>query len=51
MRPWQQTLVALAAFALGTAIAEVAGADSLGIAMTVGQIALALAVVGLMLWA
>jgi hypothetical protein len=46
---WKQLVVAAGAFALGAAVAEAAGADSLGIALGVGQIAFALAVVGLLL--
>jgi hypothetical protein len=48
---WKQLLVAAGAFAAAVALAEVAGADSLGIALGVGQIVFAVAVVGLMLWA
>ena len=41
--------LALAAFALGTLVAQVAGAANLGTAMAFGQIAFAVAVVGLLL--
>jgi hypothetical protein len=41
--------IAFGAFAAGTLIAELAGAANLGTAMTFGQIAFAIAVVGLLL--
>jgi hypothetical protein len=47
----KQLAIAGGAFALATAIAEVAGAANLGTAMTFGQIAFMIAVVGLLLWA
>lgn len=47
---WKQSLVAAAAFALGVGIAEAAGATNLGTAFGFGQIAFALAVVGLIAW-
>lgn len=40
-----QALTVLAAFALGTGVAELAGAESLGTALAFGQIAFALALV------
>jgi uncharacterized membrane protein (DUF485 family) len=40
-----QALTVLAAFALGTLVAELAGAENLGTAMAFGQIAFALALV------
>jgi hypothetical protein len=40
-----QALAVLAAFALGTVLAELAGAENLGTAMAFGQIAFALALV------
>ena len=49
MAVWKQALVAGGAFALGTAVAELAGADSLGIAVGIGQVVFALAVVALLL--
>jgi hypothetical protein len=42
-------LIALAVFAIVTLIAELAGAENLGTAMTFGQIAFMATVVGLML--
>jgi hypothetical protein len=47
---WKQTAVAGAAFGLGVGVAEAFGASSLGVAFGFGQIAFALAVVGLLLW-
>jgi hypothetical protein len=44
-----QVLVAVAAFAAGAILAEVAGAANLGTALGVGQITFAAAVVGLLL--
>ena len=41
--------IPLAAFALGTVVAELAGAANLGTAMTVGQVAFAIAVVAVLL--
>lgn len=41
--------IALGAFLLGTVVAELAGAADLGTAMAFGQIAFAIAVVGLLL--
>ena len=46
----KQALIALGAFAAGAGIAEAAGAANLGTALGIGQIAFALAVVGLLLW-
>lgn len=43
--------IALTAFALGTGLAELAGAVNLGTALAFGQIAFAIAVVAVMLWA
>jgi hypothetical protein len=40
-----QALAVLAAFALGTGVAELAGAENLGTAMAFGQIAFAMALV------
>lgn len=42
-------LIVAAAFALGTAVAELAGAEGLGTALAFGQIAFAVAVVAVML--
>ncbi|MEA2449476.1 MAG: hypothetical protein QOG63_1408 [Thermoleophilaceae bacterium] len=47
---WKQLLVAAGAFAVAVAVAEAAGATNLGVALGVGQIVFALAVVGLLLW-
>ncbi|MEA2185254.1 MAG: hypothetical protein QOK16_265 [Solirubrobacteraceae bacterium] len=44
-----QALVAAAAFAFGTLVAEAAGATNLGTAMAFGQMAFAAACVGLLL--
>ena len=43
-------LVPLAAFAVGAGVAEAAGAANLGTALGIGQIAFALALVGVLLW-
>ena len=48
---WKQAVVGAAAFGVGVGIAEAAGAANLGVAFGIGQIAFALAVVGLLLWA
>jgi Na+/H+-dicarboxylate symporter len=45
----RQFLVPVAAFGLGAGIAELAGAANLGTAFGVGQIAFALAVLGVLL--
>jgi Na+/H+-dicarboxylate symporter len=45
----RQFLVPVAAFGLGVGIAELAGAANLGTAFGVGQIAFALAVLGVLL--
>jgi hypothetical protein len=47
----KQALVAVGAFALVAALAEAAGAANLGTALGFGQIAFALTLVGLILWA
>jgi hypothetical protein len=47
---WKQLLVAGGAFGIGVGVAEAAGAASLGVAFGIGQIAFALAVVGLLVW-
>lgn len=49
MRLGLQTAVLAAAFAVGTGVAELAGATNLGTAMAFGQIAFVLALVLLML--
>ena len=46
---WRQVAIAGVAFGAGVGVAEVAGADNLGVAFGVGQIAFAVAVVGLLL--
>jgi hypothetical protein len=46
---WKQLVAVALAFAVGAAVAEAAGAASLGVAFGIGQIAFALAVVGLLL--
>jgi len=48
---WKQALIAAGAFALVAALAEALGAANLGTALGFGQIAFALTVVGLLLWA
>jgi hypothetical protein len=48
---WKQALVAVGAFAAVSALAEALGAANLGTALGIGQIAFAIAVVGLLLWA
>lgn len=51
MKPILVKLVVLVAvFAVVTAIASVAGAKNLGTAMTFGQVAFGITLVGLMLW-
>jgi hypothetical protein len=45
-----QIAVALGAFAVGVGIAELAGADSLGIAFGFGQLAFVIATAWLLLW-
>jgi hypothetical protein len=50
VRLWLQALIALGAFGVGVAVAEIAGAHNLGTAFGVGQIVFAVAVVGLLLW-
>jgi hypothetical protein len=45
----KQLAIAGGAFGVVTAIASAAGADNLGVALGIGQIAFALAVVGLLL--
>jgi hypothetical protein len=47
----KQLAIATGAFAVTAAVAEAAGAANLGTALGFGQIAFALAVVGLLLWA
>jgi hypothetical protein len=47
---WKQLFVAAAAFGVGVGASEALGASSLGVAFGIGQIAFALAVVGLLLW-
>ena len=49
MALWKQLAIAGGTFAAVTAVAEAAGADSLGIALGIAQIAFAVAVVGLLL--
>jgi hypothetical protein len=49
VRPALQVLVAVGAFVLGSAVAGAAGAANLGTALAFGQIAFALACVGLLL--
>jgi hypothetical protein len=49
MALWKQLAIAGGAFAVTTAVAEAAGADSLGIALGIGQVFFAIAVVGLLL--
>ena len=49
MRLRDQLLVLLGAFALGTGIAELAGAENLGTAMAFGQIAFAIALVAVLM--
>jgi hypothetical protein len=49
VRPAVQALVAVGAFALGSAVAGLAGAANLGTALAFGQIAFALACVALLL--
>jgi hypothetical protein len=44
-----QLLVLLGAFALGTGVAELAGAENLGTAMAFGQIAFVIALVAVLL--
>jgi hypothetical protein len=46
---WKQLAIAVGVFAAVAAIAEAAGAESLGVAFAVGQVAFAVAVVGLLL--
>jgi hypothetical protein len=46
---WKQFVVALGAFGVGVGLAEAFGAASLGVAFGIGQIAFAVAVVGLLL--
>jgi hypothetical protein len=48
MRLATQTAIAVGAFALASAIAEIFGASNLGTALTFGQLAFALTVVVLM---
>jgi hypothetical protein len=48
---WRQLAIAGGTLAAVTVLAEVAGADSLGVALGIGQIAFAFAVIGLLLWA
>ena len=47
---WKQLLAGALAFGVGVGAAEALGASSLGVAFGFGQIAFALAVVGLLLW-
>ena len=49
MRLRDQLLALFGAFALGTGLAELLGAENLGTAMTFGQIAFALTLVGVLL--
>jgi hypothetical protein len=49
VRLWQQALVAAASFGIGVGVAELAGADNLGIAFGFGQIAFVLAFTVLLL--
>jgi hypothetical protein len=49
MRLRTQIAIVLGAFAAGTVVAELAGAENLGTAMAFGQIAFALALVALLL--
>ena len=49
VRPRTQLLVLLAAFAAGTGVAALAGADNLGTALAFGQIAFAIALGAILL--
>jgi hypothetical protein len=49
MKHWQQAVLLVAAFAAGTLLAELLGADNTGIAMTFGQLAFAAVLVTLLL--
>ena len=49
MKRWQQALLLVAAFAAGTLLGELLGADNTGIAMTFGQLAFAAVLVALLL--
>jgi hypothetical protein len=49
MKHWQQALLLVAAFAAGTLLAELLGADNTGIAMAFGQLAFAAVLVALLL--
>jgi hypothetical protein len=49
VKPALQALVAIGAFAFGSLVAGAAGATNLGTALAFGQIAFALACVGLLL--
>ena len=49
MKTWQQVLALIAAFAAGTLLALLLGADNTGIAMTFGQIAFAAVLVAILL--
>jgi hypothetical protein len=46
----RQALVALAAFGAGVGIAELAGAENLGVAFGIGQIVFALAIAAEIVW-
>jgi hypothetical protein len=46
----RQFAIPLVTFAVAAAVAEAAGATNLGTALAFGQIAFALAVVGVLLW-
>jgi hypothetical protein len=47
---WKQFAVPIAAFAVVTAVAKAGGAANLGTALGIGQVAFALALVGVLLW-
>jgi hypothetical protein len=50
VHPVRRALIPVLAFGVGVGIAELAGAINLGTAFGIGQIAFALALVGVILW-
>jgi hypothetical protein len=50
LRPVKWLAVPVVAFAAGAGVAEAAGAANLGTALGIGQIAFAVALVGVLLW-